>query len=73
MCVLSQVRTFAFPQTVVRQAPLSMQFSRQELEWVAISFSRGFSQPRDWTHISCVSCTGKWILYYLAIKQLWYQ
>ena len=24
------------------------------LEWVAISFSRGSSQPRDWT---CVSCT----------------
>ena len=26
------------------------------LEWVAIPFSRGSSQPRDWTHISCVSC-----------------
>ena len=24
-------------------------------EWVAISFSRGSSQPRDQTHISCVS------------------
>ena len=23
------------------------------LEWVAISFSRGFSQPRDWTWVSC--------------------
>ena len=23
------------------------------LEWVAISFSRGSSRPRDWTHISC--------------------
>ena len=29
------------------------------LEWVAISFSRGSSQPRDQTH---VSCTGRWIL-----------
>ena len=27
------------------------------LEWVVISFSRGSSQPRDWAHISCVSCT----------------
>ena len=27
------------------------------LEWVAISFSRGSSQPRDWTLVSCVSCT----------------
>ena len=33
---------FATPWTVARQAPLSMEFSRQELlEWVAIPFSRG--------------------------------
>ena len=25
------------------------------LEWVDISFSRGFSWPRGWTHISCIS------------------
>ena len=25
------------------------------LEWVAISFSRGTSWPRDWTHISCIT------------------
>ena len=25
------------------------------LEWVAISFSRGCSQPRDWTRVSCVA------------------
>ena len=31
------------------------------LEWVAISSSRGSSQPRDWTH---VSCTGRQILYW---------
>ena len=34
------------------------------LEWVAISFSRGSSQPRDGTCISCISCIGKRILYY---------
>ena len=28
------------------------------LEWFAISFSRGSSQPRDQTHISYVSCIG---------------
>ena len=27
------------------------------LDSVAISFSRGSSQPRDWTHVSWVSCT----------------
>ena len=25
------------------------------MEWIAISFSRGFSQPRDQTHISCIA------------------
>ena len=71
--------------TVARQAPLSMEFSRQEywsevkvaqlcptlqphglyhgilqariLEWVwvAFSFSRGSSQPRDWTQVSHIA------------------
>ena len=37
------------------------------LEWVAISYSRGSSsRPRDWTHVSCVSCIGRWILYHCA-------
>ena len=27
------------------------------LEWIAISFSRGSCQPRDQSHISCISCT----------------
>ena len=27
------------------------------LKWVALPFSRGSSQPRDWTTISCFSCT----------------
>ena len=25
------------------------------LEWVAISFSRGSSQPRNWTRVSCIA------------------
>ena len=33
------------------------------LEWVAISSSRGTSQPNDCT---CVSCIGRWILYHWA-------
>ena len=44
---------------VARQSPLSMEFSRQRiLEWVAASFSRGPSQSRDWTLVSCVCCIG---------------
>ena len=34
------------------------------LEWVAIPFSRGSSQPRDQTHISYISCIGRQVLYY---------
>ena len=32
------------------------------LEWAAIPFCRGITQPRDQTHISYVSCTGRWVL-----------
>ena len=32
---------------------LSHQRSTRKLEWVALSFSRGFSQPRNWTGIFC--------------------
>ena len=38
------------------------------LEWVAISFSRGSSQPRDWTCISYVSYIGRCILYQLSYQ-----
>ena len=36
-------------------------FQARILKWVAISYSRGFSQPRDQTH---VSYTGRQILYH---------
>ena len=36
------------------------------LECVAIFFSRGPSRPRDWT---CVSCTGRQILYHWATRE----
>ena len=31
-------------------------FQARILEWVAISYARGSSRPRDQTHISCISC-----------------
>ena len=34
------------------------------LEWVAMLFSRGSSQPRDRTHVSNVSCIGRQVLYH---------
>ena len=42
------------------------------LEWVAISFSRESSQPRDWSHISCVSWIGRWILYHFPTCEAWF-
>ena len=30
-------------------------FQARVLKWVAISFSRGSSQPRDWTWVSCIA------------------
>ena len=33
------------------------------LVWVFISFSRGSSQSKDQTHMSYVSCVGRWILH----------
>ena len=36
----------------------------QILEWVAIPFSRGSSRPRDGTHVSCISYSGRQILYH---------
>ena len=39
------------------------------LEWVAISSSRGSSQLRDQTHISCVSWMVGWILYHWASRE----
>ena len=35
------------------------------LEWVAISYYRGSSRPRGWTHVSSISCTGSHVLYRL--------
>ena len=35
------------------------------LEWVALSSSRGFSQPRGWTGASHFSCIGRWVVYHL--------
>ena len=54
--LLSHVRLSATSWTAAHEAPLSMGFfPARILEWVAISFSRGSSRPRDWTWVFCVS------------------
>ena len=65
VCVYVYAQSCLTPWARARQAPLSTEFSRQEdLEWVAISFSRGSSRPRDQALISCVFCIGRQILYH---------
>ena len=57
---LSSVQLFAIPWTLAHQPPLFMEFFQARiLEWGAIFYSRGFSQPRNQTHVSYVSCIGK--------------
>ena len=36
------------------------------LEWVAIPFFWVSSWHRDWTHVSYISCIGRWVLYHLS-------
>ena len=53
---------FEAPWTVACQAPLSMEFSRQEYRsGVAIPFSRDLPALGKGTWISCID---RWILYY---------
>ena len=36
------------------------------MEHVAISPSRRSSRHSGWTHVSCISCIGRWVLYHCA-------
>ena len=46
-------------------------FQARILECVAMPFSRGSSQHRDWTCISCVYCTGRQVLYHYCHLGSW--
>ena len=74
-CVLSHfshVRLCVTPWTLTCLAPLFSPpgssvhriLQARILKWVAMPFSRGFSQPRDQTIIFYVSCIGRWVLYH---------
>ena len=60
----SHVQLFATLWTIAHQAPVHGILQARILGWVAMPSSRGFSQLRDWTHVSCVSCLGRWVLYH---------
>ena len=54
--LLNHVRLFVTSWTVVCQVPLSMGILQGRLlEWVAMPSSRGSSQPRDGSQVSCAA------------------
>ena len=62
VCMLTHIRLFVTPWTVACRllSPWVSQGRIVEEEWVTISSSRGSSQLRDQTRVSCV---GRWALY----------
>ena len=65
--LLSCVRLFCDPTDYSPQSSfVHGVFQARILEWIAISFSRGSSQTRDQT---CISCIGRWILYHWATRE----
>ena len=62
--MLSHVQLFVTPWTAARQAPLSMEFSRQEY-WSGLPLPAPGDLPDSGIKPeSCVSCTDRWILYH---------
>ena len=43
-------------------------FQARILEWVAISFSRGSSQPRNWTQVFCIA--GRFFTYWATREEI---
>ena len=65
LLLLSRVQLFCDPMDYSPPGSSVHEISQARiLEWVANSFSRGSSQPRDWTLISCI---GRQILYHWTI------
>ena len=69
MCCAKSLQSFLFaiPWTILCPPGSSVRGILQAriLAWVAMPSSRGSFQPRDQTHISYVSCTGRRVLYHL--------
>ena len=61
-CMLSHVQFFATTMSPLDSSVHGI-LQASILEWVAISYYRVFSQPRDQTHVSCVCYIGRQSLY----------
>ena len=64
-CVRSVVSDSVTSKTAAHQSSLSLEFIQAMIvEWVAISYSRGSSWPRDQIWVSWGSCIGRLVLYH---------
>ena len=71
----AQVCLFAIPWTAACQAPLSTGFFSGKNTGVGCYFflQGNLPDPRDQTHVSCVSRTGRWVLYHWATWEAHYK
>ena len=71
--LLSHVWFFAVPWTIYSPPGSSVHgiFQARILEWSAVSYSRGSSRPRNRTHVSCLSCSGRRVFFLPLGKQLY--
>ena len=66
----SPIRLFDTPWTITRQAPLFMEFSKQECcTGLPFPTPGESSWPRNQTCVSCISYIGRQILYYSATRE----
>ena len=68
---LSHILLFVTPWTVALQAPLSMEFSRQEY-WGELLFPTpgNLPDPEIKPCVSCISGIGRWVLYHFYLGSL---
>ena len=62
VCVCVCVCVHAHAQSCLTLCNLMDCSQASTLKWVAISYSGRYSWSRDQTHMSCISCIGRWIL-----------
>ena len=61
---LGHVWLFVTAWTVASKSLCQWKFSVKNTGGSCCFLLQGSFQPRDWTWVSCVSCIGRWILYY---------
>ena len=61
ICMLSHVQLFDPMNCSPPGSSVHGIFQARTLEWVAVSYSRGSSQLKDWNWVSCISWFDRWI------------